>query len=138
MQAILFTTAEYASISNDGKLSIHGIFDSIQAGEFPANSPRMYLVAQFRAAPEEFETIFDVRFRLFDPENTPLIDLSGAGEVPTSEHALTVLMNQVVTLNNVSFENPGEYRFTVEIDGQEQAVLPFNVVKMKKPNNLIR
>ncbi|MEO0562941.1 MAG: hypothetical protein AAF125_12595 [Chloroflexota bacterium] len=137
MEPVLYTTAEYAMISQDGKLTLGGIFDSIQSSEFPANSPRMFLVAQIRAQPEEFETVFDVRFRLFNEEGEELINLNGAGEVPVSEHNLSVLMNQVVTLNNIQFEKPGTYHFTLEINGEEAAYLPFNVVKMKKPSNQV-
>ncbi|MEL6148943.1 MAG: hypothetical protein AAFR56_04900 [Chloroflexota bacterium] len=137
MRSVLFTTAEYASVSNDGKLSLMGIFDSIQAATFPAASPRMYLVAQFKAEPDEYGRIFEVMFQLHNSNGDTLIQLSGAGEVPDSEHNLSVLMNQVVTLNNVSFEAPGDYVFTAHIDGTEAARLPFVVVAMKKPNNQV-
>jgi len=133
MEAVLFTTAEYASISQDGKLSIGGIFDSIQAETFPANSPRMFLVAQFRAQPEAFETAFEMRFQLFNEDGEQMIDISGAGEVPTGDYHLSVLMNQVVTLNNVSFQEPGHYTFTAELDGEQVASIPFRVVQMQQP-----
>lgn len=137
MEPVLFTTAEYATVSHDGKLAISGIFDSIQAAEFPANAPRMYLVALFRAQPAEYEEVYDLRFRLYSPEKKELIDLNTAGEVPYSDHNLSVLMNQIVTLNNVSFEAPGTYTFAVMLNGREVATLPFNVVQMKKPSNTI-
>jgi hypothetical protein len=138
MQSVLFTTAEYASVSNDGKLGIQGIFDSIQSNSFPASSPRMYLVAQFKAPPEEYGRIFEVRFQLLDADENLLIDLNGAGEVPESEHNLSVLMNQVVTLNNISFEQPGEYTFQALLDGEVVATLPFAVVEAKKPSNKVQ
>jgi hypothetical protein len=138
METVLFTTAEYATVSHDGKLSISGIFDSIQAAEFPANAPRMYLVALFRAQPDEYEQVYDLRFRLYSPSKEELIDLNTAGEVPYSDHDLSVLMNQIVTLNNVSFKAPGTYTFVAMLNGTEVATLPFNVVQMKKPSNAIR
>jgi hypothetical protein len=137
MEPVLFTTAEYASVSHDGKLAISGIFDSIQASEFPASAPRMYLVALFRAQPDEYEQVYDLRFRLYSPEKEELIDLNTAGEVPHSDHDLSVLMNQIVTLNNVNFQKPGTYTFVVMLNGAEVAALPFNVVKMKRPSNTI-
>jgi len=137
MKSVLFTTAEYASVSNDGKLSISGIFDSIQSNAFPATAPRMMLVAQFKAMPEESGEIFDMRFQLANIDGEMLVDLSTAGEVPASELGLSVLMNQVVTLNNLSFETPGAYEFRVLLDGELAATLPFAVVEVKKPKNTV-
>jgi len=137
MKPVMLMTAEYASVSSDGKLSIMGIFDSIQAASFPASSPRMYLVAQFKAEPEEYGRRFDVMFQMHNSNGDTLVQLNGMGEVPDSEHNLTVLMNQVVTLNNISFEAPGSYVFSVHVDGVEAATLPFSVVSMKKPSNQV-
>lgn len=138
MQPVLFTTADYASVSTDGKLTIAGIFDSIQAAEFPANSVRMMLVAQFRAQPDEYENAYQLNFQLRDPDGKALFHLTTAGEVPYSDHDLPVLLNQVVTLNNVQFEKPGSYEFAAIIDDRDVAVLPFHVVKMRKPSNSVR
>ena len=137
MKPVLFTTAEYASVSNDGKLSISGIFDSIQSSAFPATAPRMVLVAQFKATPDKYGAIFDMRFQLATEEDKLLIDLTAAGEVPYSDLGLGVLMNQVVTLNNVSFEKPGKYLFRVLLDGDLAATLPFAVVEVDKPSNKV-
>lgn len=138
MESVLFTTAEYASISNDGKLSINGIFDSIHSSSFPASSPRMYLVTQFKAEPSEYGRIFEVRFQLLNEDGELMIDLNGAGEVPESEYGLSVLMNQVVTMNNVAFEKPGQYTFQTVLDGEVVATLPFAVVEAKKPTNVVQ
>lgn len=135
MKPILFITAEYATVSNDGKLTVSGIFDSIQSANFPASSPRMYLVAQFRAGPDEYENAYQVDFQLRNPDGVALIQLSTAGEVPYSDHDLPVLLNQVVTLNNLSFEQAGQYEFAARINEEDVAVLPFHVVKMRNPSN---
>lgn len=137
MKSVLFTTAEYASVSNDGKLSIAGIFDSIQSGAFPATAPRMVLVAQLKAEPGESGKVFDMRFQLVNESDEVEIDLSTAGEVPHSDLGLGVLMNQVVTLNNVSFDTPGQYHFRVLVNGDVAATLPFAVVEVKKPSNKV-
>jgi len=97
----------------------------------------MYLVAQFRAMPHEYGDIFQVNFQLEGPDGEQLINLSGAGEVPESEHDLPVLMNQVVTLNNIEFKQAGEYTFSALLNGELAITLPFNVAKMKKPTNKV-
>ncbi len=137
MKAVLFTTAEYAMVSNDGQLSIIGIFDSIQASEFPAVSPRMFLVGQFKATPDEYGQVYEIHFQLVNEDGENVVSLSGAGEVPDSDLGLSVLMNQVVTLNNITFDRPGQYAFRAYLDGDLAVEMPFTVVETRKPTNQV-
>lgn len=137
MEPVLFTTAEYAMVSNDGKLSIMGIYDSIQAAEFPAVSPRMFLIAQFKAEPDEYGQVFEIHFQLVNENGDNVVSLNGAGEVPDSDMGLSVLLNQVVTLNNIQFERPGMYAFRAYLDGELAVEMPFTVVENRKPTNQV-
>jgi len=46
---------------------------------------------------------------------------------PGAEQNVPIALN----LNNLGFDNPGRYRFVVEIDGSEEATLPFSVLQVQ-------
>ena len=54
MKLLLLMAADYANITGDGKLNVIGIFNDINAFNFPARHPSMHLVARLGAEPEEY------------------------------------------------------------------------------------
>ncbi len=137
MECTLFLVADYALVSQDGKLSIMGIFDSIQSSGFPAAHPRMHLVAQFRAPEREYGAEFKLNFQLLDENGDAIVNMNGQGEVPYSDTGRPVQMNQVVTLNNVTFQKHGTYTFACRVNDETLATMPFHVIKTRKPSNEI-
>jgi len=50
MEVVLAVLADYANVSQEGKLNIMGIFDIISSEKFPTFHPEMKLVVQFEAS----------------------------------------------------------------------------------------
>jgi hypothetical protein len=46
MKPLLFLAADYASVTGDGKLNVMGIFNDINAFNFPARHSSMHLIAK--------------------------------------------------------------------------------------------
>lgn len=135
MKPVLFTTAEYASTSDDGKLSVMGIFNHIYSDQFPSPVIRLYLAAQFRATSADFGREFTLRFRLIDPRAQQLLNLHGSGQVPNTEGKNDVLMNQVIALSQIQFERPGRYTFQVWLDNEKVAEHPFTVMALNRESS---
>jgi hypothetical protein len=51
MEVTVAVLADYANVSQDGKLNIMGIFQEINATSLPFVLPQMYLVMSFSAGP---------------------------------------------------------------------------------------
>lgn len=63
----IFVLCDYATVSQDQKLSIIGIFDQFFVANLPANWPRMFLVAVVRGeANEEYQ----ITLKLTPPQKT--------------------------------------------------------------------
>ena len=61
MDVTLAVLADYANVSQDGKLNIMGIFQEVNPPLLPFTLPQMYLVLSLTAGPAEFNTTRDIR-----------------------------------------------------------------------------
>src|SRR5258706_1800892 len=115
-----FLMADYASISVDQKLSISGIFQHINAAQFPANHPLLYLVAQLQAYPAEFGRTFRLQIKLLDEDANVLTELATMATAPTPTiRGMNALVNQIIQLGNIVFPKPGRYQFSLLVDGDQ-------------------
>ena len=55
MEIPFLLVADYANITVEQKLNVMGIFGNIGASQFSFMHPEMYLVAQLKARPAEYE-----------------------------------------------------------------------------------
>ena len=63
----IFVLCDHASVSQEQKLSIIGIFDQFFVANLPTNWPKMYLVAVVRGTKDEE---YDLTLKLTAPEKT--------------------------------------------------------------------
>lgn len=122
--------ADYANISQEGKLNILGIFGQIMAPSVPAIHPQMQLIITVEADRGEANREHTMLIELIDADNiqTP-IKIEGKikfGPPPTGEE---VKFNQIMQLNNIQFNKFGSYSFKIQIDGRVEQSIPINVVK---------
>jgi hypothetical protein len=123
-----FLMADYASISADQKLSINGIFQNINALQFPTTHPVMYLVAQLQAGPAEYGRTFTLQIKLLGEDADVLTELSGKAIVPTPPvRGASAFVNNVIQLVNVVFPKPGRYQFSLLINDDQKGELEFEL-----------
>ncbi len=109
----LIVLCDYALISQEGKLSINGIFDELRVQKFPGGFIDKYLVATIHGEPN---TPYKLDVKL-EKKNTEKNLLN-----PTSISPVTSANgknNLVIRLANVGFEKEGEYRFVI-YDGKNE------------------
>lgn len=127
--------ADYASISQEGKLNILGIFGQINASQAPCVHLQMAVVVQFEFQPEEAGR-HALGLQLLDEDGRLLLSIDGVGDVPNSPNAEPIVVNQIITLPPVTFPRFGQYEFKVILDGYPVATIPVRVARATNPNQI--
>jgi hypothetical protein len=129
----LATLADYAGLSAENRLNILGVFQDINTRKFPATVPHMYAVLSCEADPAEYGKKLRIRVALLDEDNddNEILALEGLAEGAQPKHqSERVTVNQIVGLNFVQFEHPGNYRFSFSVEGREIASVPLRANKV--------
>ena len=127
MEVPLALLADYANVSQDGKLNVMGVFDRIFAREFPAVHPEMRLVMTFAAGPAEKGSEKQIELKLLDADGMVKLHLTTQLTVPAESPDPTVQANHIVRLTGLVFEHPGRYQFSILVNGDEKKVVAFTV-----------
>lgn len=128
MDVSLGVLADYASVTQDGKLNIMGIFGEINPPLLPFALPMMYLVLVFEASPAEIDTDKTIRVALLSGDGKQIIGLDQTVKVPKPKRPGTrVSMNAVFGMGGARFEQAGDYAFSVLIGGEEKKSVPLHV-----------
>lgn len=118
----LFVLCDYASISQEQKLSVIGIFDQFFAANLPTNWPRMFLVAVLKGQPGSqhsltLKLVTPTPSEAF-PEKTVELSLGNNGKA-----------NLLTELVNFPLNAPGAYKFEIRSGQEIVGALEFNVTK---------
>ena len=121
MELVTLLTADYANITQEGKINVMGIFDRISASAFPARHPEMVLVMKLVASPAEYNTQRKLNVKLMNADaSATVIDWSRDMTVPQSETGERVEIQQFLTLRDLIFPAPGVYAFYVTVDNDDK------------------
>ena len=91
MECTLLVMAEYANVTNDGKLNILGIFDNINDSQFPTVFPEMYLIVRLTAGSPEYGREFQLSVKLLNQDATQeLVNVTGDVVLPRNPIASCV------------------------------------------------
>ncbi len=101
---------DHALVSQDGKLSLIGIFDRIAVPGLPVQHPRFFVVAVFDMAPGDYT----VRVELIDPTGSNVLQDQGV-EIPVGVAAPGQSGNLVAELNMLPLEFAGRYDFNLYV-----------------------
>lgn len=128
MEVRLAVLADYANVSQDGKLNIMGIFQEVNPPELPFALPQMYLVVSFAARGAEVETVKYIRIVLLDSDGNEMLGLEGHVQVPLPPRpGSRAYINQVLGLNGITFERPGDYSFEILVGGETRESVSLHV-----------
>ncbi len=107
--------ADEANISQEGKLNVLGVFDRIASGSFPMVHPKMMFIFRIEADYGDSGRAVPVRVRLVDADGAALFEAGGeivAPDVAPGDFATT---HQLFVLLGIRFENPGMYKFVINL-----------------------
>jgi hypothetical protein len=133
MKITLAVLADYANITREGKLNILGIFDAINTQDFPITHPQMQLVMRFEADISEAGKAKKLEIKLMDDDGKTLFVLNGGFTLGQGQAGETMVSNQILTINMMKFENPGNYEFKILINDELKAEVPLKVIKYPPP-----
>jgi hypothetical protein len=130
LNAVLAVAADYANVSNDGKLNIMGIFQELRPGTLPAQVPQMYLVITWDAGPAEFGSQKDCGVTFMGPD-------PNAGEFIKMEYQLVVpeitrpgaraIFHQIMGIGGLPINRPGPHAMHILVGGETKKEVPLYV-----------
>ena len=127
--------ADCANISREGKLNILGIFDSIQAQQFPVTHPQMQLVMRFEADRAEAGKAKKIEVQLMDEDGQKLFVLGGEFTLGTGRPGEAIGSNHILMIHMMKFEHPGDYEFKILINDELKAEVPLKLLQFTAPRN---
>ncbi|PIR79794.1 MAG: hypothetical protein COU25_03440 [Candidatus Levybacteria bacterium CG10_big_fil_rev_8_21_14_0_10_35_13] len=116
----IIALCDYASVSQEGKLSINGIFDELRVQKFPGGIARAFFVATIAGTPN---TAYKLNLKLENKNN-------GATLSNTSIETMTApngKNNLLIELVGLAFEKEGDFQFKIYHDGKEAGVTQLKV-----------
>lgn len=128
MEIDLAVLADYAAVTQEGKLIIGGIFERVMARQMPWQHPSMALVFRLRVHAGEARE-HDVSVTCVDPDGKEILApmRQRMAAPPASEFEETAA-NFVFGINGVRFETAGRYQFDIHLDGKNVRSVPFEVI----------
>ena len=133
MDVTLAVLADYANISQEGKLNIMGVFDAIYAENFPTIHSEMKLVVQYEAGTADGQAVHQIEIQLMDADGRKPMVVNGQVGVGEVHAGFPVKANSVLNFRNVQFERPGDFVFNILVDGEVKHQLPLKVLQLMKP-----
>lgn len=118
MQVALAALADAANSTQSGKLNLLGVFDSIQANQFPATHPHMAYAFRLRAEHRDQQQTHSVRVSLIDMDGNELFDANGEVQIGRIEPGGFQSVNMIFNVQSAQFPRPGRYRFRIELEGE--------------------
>lgn len=131
MKLLLFLAADYANVTGDGKLNVMGVFNDINATNFPARHASMYLVAKLGAELGEYGQNRNFSVVLLDQDGNQIMDVQGQLEIPKSQLGRKPDVNIILDLKDVIFPKPGPYTFVIMIDKDHKGELTLYANKIE-------
>jgi hypothetical protein len=124
MEIELFTLCD-AAADYQGRLSILGIFDTIFAPNLPAVHPHCAIAVRLRLHRTE-QGKHSLILHIVDHDGRMVVpELKGDFEIQLAGDTRVGMINLVLNLQGLSFNNFGEYAINLAIDSHELDSLPF-------------
>ena len=129
MRTLYALTCEDASVREDGRVDVHGVFHQLYAPGFPAQQDRLVLALAVEwDAGEKGRQPF--RIDLVDPSGSPALTISGhtdvdghsAGEGPPQTRL-------IMPLEGIVFPAAGTYRLELHVGDERVQLSPIHLIE---------
>lgn len=132
MNVTLAVIADYANVSQEGKLNIMGIFDIINSEKFPTIHPEMKLVVQFEAGIAEVGKVHQIEIQLMDSDGHKPFVVNGQVVVGDVKPGTLFKTNSILNIRGAKFEKPGDFTFNILLNGEVKRQIPLKVIQLQK------
>jgi len=123
--------ADYANVTDNGKLNVMGVFRRINSSQFPTRHPEMYLIVGLSAGVAEYGVIRNLTIKLLDPDAQEMMSFSGEIKVPKGVGWKRAEVNRIIKLRDIVFPKAGIYEFSVLIDNDEKSAISIELVQRR-------
>ena len=130
MNVELALLADYAAVTQEGKLVAAGIFDRLNPPELPWQHPTMFIALRVHFHPGE-EGGHKLKLRLVDPDGKEIVALDADTTVGVGDPVEGSSMQLVLSLNGIPFKTVGRHAFDVFLDGRYEHTVPLTVVQLQ-------
>jgi hypothetical protein len=127
MEVSLALFADYANVSQEGKLNVLGIFSLVQVKTLPGGISQCQLVLRLVADAVEKGSEKEIAFKLVDPDGKLLFDQSGKFAIPRDGRPGPVSFELLLPMR-LGFERYGPHRFCILINGELKATIEVGVM----------
>lgn len=131
MEVTLAFLADAANVAEGGKLNVLGMFNSLFSDEFPYQHPQMFCIVRFTAGASEFGKEKEIEISLVNPDGKVIGTMKGKAAVPKPPGGKRANVELILGLQNVPFEHPGDYEFSILVGGDQKHSIPLEVVQRK-------
>lgn len=126
MNVELALLADYAAVTNEGKLVAAGIFDILAPPRLPWHHPTMFIALRIHFHPGE-EGSHKIKLRLVNPDGAEIVSLDADAVVGEGDPLEGSNIQLVLSLNNITFEVVGRHAFDLFLDGRYEHTVPLRV-----------
>lgn len=121
---------EHVVIAADGKPSLIGVFNDLQAPEFPITIPRLAFVARILFTPDEAAQAHRVEVVITDPAGQELGRPGGDLQLPAAPAGIeSIAVDLPLHLDLFQIAAQGRYTFLLHVDGAPSAAVQLSVRK---------
>jgi len=123
-------------VSQDGKLSVMGIFSQINAPQVPFVHPQAFLAFEVEFDYAEVGSEFNVEVQIVDEDGKRVWGMKGAGSVRTQtppKPGDRPTIGQILLIQNLRFERFGSNDINVFTNGVHSRRIQLRVAKLASP-----
>lgn len=118
MEIVLALLADAANTTDDGRLNLLGVFQTLSVEEVPIQISLFYIVFKVRAGIEEKGTDHTYALQLRDADMRLLYDLpSRPFSIPTDTSMPFAEVGMIISVHSLVYPVFGHYQFHIMIDG---------------------
>jgi hypothetical protein len=127
MNVTLAVLCDFASVTQEGKLNILGVFGEINPPFLPFVMPQMFLVSSLTASAAE-QRQKHLRVVLLGADGVEIFKAEQDVQLPVPlRPGLPINVNAIFGIAGLTFQQPGDYAFSIQIGGEEKASVPLHV-----------
>jgi hypothetical protein len=124
----LAVLADYAAVTDDGKLVVAGVFDTLAVAELPAAHAHVAIAVRIHVPVGEGPE-HDIAVRFVDPDGQQLLEMGGRLPVRHFDAERGAIAQIVVNLEPLAVQRLGTHAFDIFLDDEYAHTVNLEVVQ---------